>query len=106
MSLRRDAIELSAALGEIVGIALACQDLYVGEFGRRIVPMLSLYDHAVFDSRSHEHASEAIAGMAGQMESLSATAAKLELHDFDRQLAQYWQLRTIFQEVRYRDQTL
>lgn len=107
MSLRKDAIELSKVLNEIVASACDSHSAYVAELARDIAKNVKQYDRAVFDNCSRGEASDALAELAEVVSSLSAASVKGELNIFNGDLLdRYWRLHTIFRESRYSDQTL
>jgi hypothetical protein len=107
MSLRKDAVELSNILNEIVATACDCPSAYVAELARGIAKNVAQYDRAVFDNSSRVEASDALAELAKVVSALSAVSVKGELNIFKGDLLdRYWRLHTIFRESKYRDQTL
>jgi hypothetical protein len=107
MSLRKDAIELSKILHEILESTSGSRSAYLTELARKIGESVAAYDRAVFDKRSREEASDALAQLAEVVSALSAASVKGELDTFKGDLLErYWRLHTIFRESRYRDQTL
>jgi hypothetical protein len=107
MSFRSDATELSRVLNDIIRTASEGNGEYVSELAARLAPVIARYDHAVFERRSREEASEALTEMAESMSDLSAAATRLELRGFGRRsLDSYWRLCTIFRESKYRDEIL
>ena len=107
MSLRKDAVELSNILNEIVASACDCSSTYVAELARGIAKNVAQYDRAVFDNCSCVEASDALAELAEVVSALSAASVKGELNIFKGDLLdRYWRLHTIFRESRNRDQTL
>jgi hypothetical protein len=106
MSLRKDAVELSNILNEIVASACDGPSPYVAELARGIAKDLSQYE-AVFDDCSRVDASDALAELAEVVSVISAASVKGELNIFKSGLLdRYWRLHTIFRESRYRDQIL
>jgi hypothetical protein len=104
MSLRKDAIELSKILHEILESTSGSRSAYLTELATKIGESVAAYDRAVFDKRSREEASDALAEVVS---ALSAASVKGELDTFKGDLLErYWRLHTIFRESRYRDQTL
>jgi hypothetical protein len=107
MSLRKDAVELSKILNQIVASASDSGSAYVAELARGIAENVAQYDRAVFDKCSRVEAGDALAELAEVVNALSAESVKGELDIFKGDLLdRYWRLHTIFQESRYRDQTL
>ena len=107
MSLRKDAVELSDALNQIVASASDSRSAYVAELAGGLAKKVIQYDRAVFDEHSREEASDALAKVAETVSALSAASAKLELDAFKGDLLDtYWLLPAIFRESKYRDQTL
>ena len=107
MTLRKDAVELSKVLNQIVASASGSRSAYVAELARGIAENVAQYDRAIFDTGSRVEASDALAELQGAMSDLNAASAKDELHIFDGDLLNaYWRLHTIFRESRYHDQTL
>ncbi len=107
MSLRKDAVELSNILNEIVASACGCPSAYVAELARAIAKNVAQYDEAVFDNCSRVDASDSLAELAEVVSTHSAASVKDELNIFKGDLLdRYWRLHTIFRESRYRDQTL
>ena len=107
MSLRKDAVELSKILNEIVASACDSPSAYVAELARGIAKNVAQYDRAVFDNSSRVEASDALAELAEVVSALSAASVKGELKVFKGDLLErYWRLHTIFRESKYRDQTL
>ena len=107
MSLRKDAVELSKILNEIVASACDSPSAYVAELARGIAKNVVHCDRAVFNECSRVEARDALAELAEVVSALSAASIKGELNIFQGDLLdRYWRLHTIFQESRYRDQTL
>lgn len=107
MSLRKDAIELSKILNQIVARVSDSHPAYIAEMARGIAENVVRYDRAVFDKCSRGEASDALSELAEVVSTLSVASAKGELDIFKGDLLdRYWQLHTIFRETRYRDQTL
>ncbi len=107
MSLRRDAVELSRILNQIVETASDSRSAYIAKLARKIGESVAQYDRAVFDERPREEAGDALAQLAEVVSALSAASVKGELDIFNGDLLErYWRLHTIFRESRYRDQKL
>jgi hypothetical protein len=107
MSLRKDAIELSRVLSEIVASASNRRSGSIAELARSVAENVAKYDRAVFEKRSRVEASDALADFAEVVSALSAASTKSELDLFEGELlSRYWRLHTIFREARYRDQSL
>jgi hypothetical protein len=110
MSLRKDAIELSVALNQIVAGLFAYEsgcNLHATNLAKRLGPMVQAYDLAVFIRPSREEAHEAISALAESMDAVSAASSKGEM-DFglSEAINQYWKLYTIFRELKYRNELL
>ena len=76
MSLRNDAVELSRILNQIVASARHSRVGHAAELAGRIASSAARYDRAVFDLRSREEASDALANLAGSVSALSTASAK------------------------------
>jgi len=110
MPLRKDAIELSVALNQIVGGLLAYEsgcNLYAMNLAKRLGPSVQTYDRAVFVRPSRDETRDAISALAESMDAVSTASSKGEM-DFGLSAAinQYWKLYTIFRESKYRDELL
>ena len=107
MSLRKDAVELSKILNQIVASASDSRSALVAELARGIAENVARYDRAVFDKCSRVEAGDVLAELADVVSALSAASVKGELDTFKGDLLdRHWRLHTIFRESRYRDQTL
>ena len=110
MSLRDDAIKLTAALNQIVSRVLGNRSdtgTYRGVLAERLAPIVEAYDNAVFVRCSREEASEALSDLSGYVEALSASFVHGDLKaDIAKPIHEYWRLYTIFRESRYRHDTL
>jgi len=107
MSLRKDAVELSKVLNQIVASASDSRSASVAKLARGIAENVAEYDRAVFDKCSRVEASDALEELAEVMSALSAASVKGGWDIFAGDLLdRYWGLHTIFRESRYRDQTL
>jgi hypothetical protein len=110
MSLRKDAMELSFALNEIVeglcsyksGRNKLCRDL-----ASRLAPMVERYDQAVYVRRSRQDAAEAISALSEDLHAVSTASSKGEMDfAFNKAINNYWRLHTIFRESRHREESL
>ena len=111
MTLRRDAIELSKVLSQIVAdlgnFNADNRSSYTNELARSLAPIVAVYDQAVFEYKSRTAASDALRDMVEYMHEVNGAATKGEINFTSANvLNKYWRLRTIFQESRYRDQVL
>lgn len=111
MSLQSQAVGLSKALNTILAglcnYALDDRRSYTQAAAQRLGPLVEAFEHAVTVERSRQHAEDLFAMIKQEMEELSAAKCKGDINFVeDVVLDKYWELKTIFQESRYRDSTL
>ena len=108
MSLRDKAIALSQTLNAVVAALERYQESdYIRELAAYLTPVVARYDEAVYVTRSREHAAAAIDALSECMDSVNAAATRGEMDIFGEPvLERYWDLRTVFRESRYREQSL
>lgn len=110
MTLKAKARELCIALEAIVsGLERYDKDYrsrYTKELAAGLAPSVSRLKRAL-EERDREEAKDALADISEVMYEVNGAATKGEI-DFipPKALNTYWELRTIFQEMRYRDQKL
>ena len=109
-SLRAAAIELSSALNQVLS-GLLSYDSVDASHARRLAstlgPHVEDYNHAVFVTRSRDEAGQALSEMTAYMRTIMGATAKdgmvLGIH---HALWRYWELRMIFREAKYREDSL
>lgn len=111
MSLKSDAIELSAVLNDVLRGLLEykadTRAAYTQAAAKQLAPLVREFDHAVRETRSRLQAADVLASIKTEMQSISAAHTKGEIEFVSGStLDRYWHLNTIFQESRYRDQSL
>ncbi len=110
MSLRDDAIRLADILGQIHhGLLTFDQDEradYTRTKGAELAPFIKAFRDAL-NTRSRESAQDVLENMAPLLDEINGAATKGEIKFVaGKVLEQYWELRTIFREARYRGQPL
>lgn len=111
MPLRSDAVELSEVLNEVLrGLReyeADARSSYTQAAARQLEPLVKAFDEAVLLRQSREGAAEVLAALRIEMHSLNAAKTKGEINFVsDTIINRYWELQSIFQESRYRGQSL
>jgi len=111
MALRDDALKLAEALEDTVSnleaYGLETKSEYAQYAAQQLKPEVALFIEAINIDRSREKAHEIITDIGLLMSNISgaATIGGMEF-DSNNALNRYWQLKTIFQESRYRGESL
>ncbi len=111
MSLRSEAVDLLNVLRLVVrGLSEYNADdrsSYTRSLAKRLGPLVDEFERAVTTERSRESAGAVLSSIKVEMHEINGAATKGEIPVIaDEVLDRYWQLHTIFQELRYRAQSL
>lgn len=111
MTLRDEAMRLTRALDEILECLKSYDKDERSKYTRakavELAPCVSAFKEAVNNIRSRESAQRALDDMSELMGEISGAATKGAIDlDSGEALNEYWELRTIFRETRYRDENL
>ena len=111
MTLRKDALKLAKALEDTVSnlekYGLENKSEYAQKAAQRLKPAVTALYKAIKDECSREKAHEIITDIDKLMSNINGAATKGDMEfDNNNALNRYWQLKTIFQESRYRGESL
>ncbi len=111
MTLRDDALKLAQALADTVSnleqYGTETQSQYAQNAAQRLKPAVAQLNEAINNERSREKAHEIITDIEQLMSNINGAATKGDMtFDNNDALNRYWQLKTIFQESKYRGESL
>jgi len=111
MTLREDALQLAKALEDTVSnlekYDLENKSKYAQKAAQRLKPAVAALNKAIKDECSREKAHEIITDIEQLISNISGAATKGDMtFDNNNALNRYWELKTIFQESRYRGESL
>ena len=111
MTLREDALQLAKALEDTVSnlekYGLENKSEYAQKAAQRLKSSVAALNKAIKEEFSREKAHEIITDIEQLMTNINGAATKGDMaFDNNNALNRYWQLKTIFQESRYRGESL
>ena len=111
MTLKDEAIKLAEALEDIVSnlelYGSEAKSEYAQKTAQKLKPAVVAFNSAVNDECSRKKAHEIITDIEQLMSNINGAATKGDMaFDNNNALNRYWELKTIFQESKYRDESL